>query len=129
MSEPIDLDAEYALGEEVPAAPRRRRNSELLAVRVPTTLLSRVQELAHLRGVTVSDVVREGLELVLTQQASTATSTRLVAQLVGNQTSFTEPASGTTSAAWTSTIQSRGAVTQAPQLRLDPAPRESRRPR
>ena len=56
------------LGEEVESAPPR---SVLFAVRMPPALAERVQSHAAARGISVSDVLRQGAEQVVSSLAST----------------------------------------------------------
>lgn len=55
-----DPDAEVDLGEEVQV--RRRPGSGIVAVRVPSELLGRIQRYARGRGLTASEVLRDGAE-------------------------------------------------------------------
>jgi hypothetical protein len=83
------LDTDYVLGDEVAATPRRRSTTALVAVRVPNELLGRIQRVAAQRDATVSDLVREGLEQVLTQQAQRGTS-RNIPTIMQGTGSFTD---------------------------------------
>jgi hypothetical protein len=65
-------DEDVELGDEVQV--RRRTNAALVAVRLSTDLLRRLQEYATERGVTVSDVLRMGAEKVVSEGLTTATS-------------------------------------------------------
>jgi hypothetical protein len=64
LSEAVDL------GEEVQV--RRRTGSAVVAVRMSTDLLRRIQEFAQGRGLTVSDVLRIGAEHAISQGVTTA---------------------------------------------------------
>lgn len=57
------------LGEEVESAPPPR--SVLFAVRMPPALAERVQAHAAARGISVSDVLRQGAEQVISSLGST----------------------------------------------------------
>lgn len=65
-----DRSEDVELGQEVRV--RRRTGSALVAVRVSTELLRRIQEFAQARGLTMSDVLRMGAESVVSQGMTTA---------------------------------------------------------
>jgi len=65
-----DRNEDVELGREVRV--RRRTGSALVAVRLSTELLQRIQEFAQARGLTVSDVLRMGAESVISQGMTTA---------------------------------------------------------
>lgn len=80
MSDTTDRNEDVELGEEVRV--RRRTGSAIIAVRVSTELLRRIQDFAHGRGLTLSDVMRMGAEQVTGQSLTTA-YTHTVRTLVG----------------------------------------------
>lgn len=61
MSRSIDAEEEVELGAQVEARTRGTAGA-VVAVRVPRDLLARISEFARLRGLTVSEVMREGAE-------------------------------------------------------------------
>lgn len=61
MSRSIDAEEEVELGAQVEARTRGTAGA-VVAVRVPRDLLARISEYARLRGLTVSEVMREGAE-------------------------------------------------------------------
>lgn len=61
MSRSIDPEEEVELGAQVEARTRGTAGA-VVAVRVPRDLLARISEYARLRGLTVSEVMREGAE-------------------------------------------------------------------
>lgn len=61
-------DPNIDLGEELESAPPR---SVLIAVRMPPALAEKVQAHAAARGISVSDVLRQGAEQVVSSLAST----------------------------------------------------------
>jgi len=65
-----DQNEEVELGHEVQV--RRRTGGALVAVRLSTELLQRIQEFAQARDLTVSDVLRMGAENVMSQGMTTA---------------------------------------------------------
>lgn len=65
MSELINLEEDVELGEQVEVRTRPQAGA-VVAVRVSKDLLARVNEYGRLRGLTVSDVLREGAERLVT---------------------------------------------------------------
>lgn len=65
-------DEDIELHEEVEV--RRKKGSGLVAVRLSSELLHRVQAFAQERGLTMSDVLRMGAERVVQEHASTGTA-------------------------------------------------------
>ena len=63
-----DPDEDVELGDEVEA--KRKPGTALVAVRVPSDLLERLQGYARTRGVTVSEALRLGAEQLVTGSAS-----------------------------------------------------------
>jgi hypothetical protein len=61
MSPNVDPEEDVELGAQVEARTRGRAGA-VVAVRVPRDLLARISEYAKLRGLTVSEVMREGAE-------------------------------------------------------------------
>lgn len=61
MNQSIDPEEDVALGAQVEARTRGTAGA-VVAVRVPRDLLARISEYASLRGLTVSEVMREGAE-------------------------------------------------------------------
>jgi hypothetical protein len=57
-----DPEVDVELGEQVDAAPRTRAKNALVAVRLPGELLERVDAYARANGLTVSGVLRQGAE-------------------------------------------------------------------
>lgn len=76
-----DPDAEVDLGEEVQV--RRRPGSGIVAVRVPTELLGRIQRYARGRGLTVSEVLRDGAARLVEEGETTYAITIQVAGAPG----------------------------------------------
>ena len=74
-------DEDVELGEEVKV--RRRGGTALVAVRLSTELLGRVQAYAKASGLTVSEVLRMGAESIAYYGATTA-STQTVRSLVSS---------------------------------------------
>lgn len=67
-----DPEEDVELGEEVDA--RRKPGTALVAVRVPSELLERVQLYARGRGLTVSDALRLGAEQLVAGSSTTTFS-------------------------------------------------------
>lgn len=61
MSRSVDPEEDIELGAQVEARTRGTAGA-VVAVRVPRDLLVRISEYANLRGLTVSEVMREGVE-------------------------------------------------------------------
>lgn len=61
MSRSVDPEEEVELGAQVEARTRGTAGA-VVAVRVPRDLLARISEYAKLRGLTISEVMREGAE-------------------------------------------------------------------
>jgi len=61
MSRSVDPEEDVELGAQVEARTRGTAGA-VVAVRVPRDLLARISEYAKLRGLTVSEVMREGAE-------------------------------------------------------------------
>lgn len=61
MNQSIDPEEDVELGAQVEARTRGTAGA-VVAVRVPRDLLARISEYASLRGLTVSEVMREGAE-------------------------------------------------------------------
>lgn len=61
MSKNVDPEEEVELGAQVEARTRGTAGA-VVAVRVPRDLLARISEYAQLRGLTVSEVMRDGAE-------------------------------------------------------------------
>lgn len=61
MNRSIDPEEDVELGAQVEARTRGTAGA-VVAVRVPRDLLARISEYASLRGLTVSEVMREGAE-------------------------------------------------------------------
>ncbi len=61
MSPGVDQEEDIELGAQVEARTRGLAGA-VVAVRVPRDLLARISEYAKLRGLTVSEVMREGAE-------------------------------------------------------------------
>ncbi|HVA87475.1 MAG TPA: hypothetical protein VNF73_14310 [Candidatus Saccharimonadales bacterium] len=61
MSQPVDPEEDVELGAQVEARTRPTAGA-VIAVRVPRDLLARITDYAVLRGMTVSEVIREGAE-------------------------------------------------------------------
>jgi len=61
MSKGVDPEEDVELGAQVEARTRGTAGA-VVAVRVPRDLLTRISEYASLRGLTVSEVMREGAE-------------------------------------------------------------------
>jgi len=61
MSQSMDPEDDVELGAQVEARTRGTVGA-VVAVRVPRDLLARISEYAKLRGLTVSEVMREGAE-------------------------------------------------------------------
>lgn len=60
--------AQAHAGEVIPGSGRRgkpRRMAQMISVRLDRELVSRLRTIAHQRGVTVSDLLREGAEQVV----------------------------------------------------------------
>lgn len=60
-----DPELDIELGEEVEAAPRRGTGTAMVAVRLSAEMLERVDAYARANGLTMSDVLRQGVEKVL----------------------------------------------------------------
>lgn len=60
-----DPELDVELGEQVGAAPRKRTGAAMVAVRLSADLLERVDAYARANGLTLSDVLRQGVERVL----------------------------------------------------------------
>jgi len=61
MNRPLDPEEDVELGAQVEAR-TRGTGGAVIAVRVPRDLLARIGGYARLRGLTVSEVMREGAE-------------------------------------------------------------------
>ena len=61
MSGSVDPEEDVELGAQIEARTRGTAGA-VVAVRVPRDLLTRISEYANLRGQTVSEVMREGVE-------------------------------------------------------------------
>lgn len=61
MSRSADPEEDIELGSQVEARTRGSAGA-VVAIRVPRDLLARINEFAKLRGMTVSEVMREGAE-------------------------------------------------------------------
>ena len=64
MSGSVDPEEDVELGAQIEARTRGPAGA-VVAVRVPRDLLARISEYANLRGQTVSEVMREGVERLI----------------------------------------------------------------
>lgn len=64
MNRSVDPEEDVQLGVQVKARTRGNAGA-VVAIRVPRDLLARISQYASERGVTVSEVIREGAELLV----------------------------------------------------------------